>query len=315
LEHPVTKYASDLPDFKDLLAATAQARPSLTAAIVEKDYYVVRALRALQDGIGDQFIFKGGTSLSKGWNLINRFSEDIDLLFRVNHAGTKISGGEVDRRLQNAEDLVRKTAGFTFLTQTRSRSVRRCSNFSYPQAAGTTKPLSDTIRLEMGTRGGVEPSTVRPVRSFVAEFTEAKGMKDVAEDLAPFNVECLSITRTCVEKLFAVHAAFERDRALNRTRHYYDLYHLLGIQEVTDFLGSDKYRNVFADVLAYSQENFSDGAMPPEGGFSKSAAFRPSEEDLKKLKQNYAAEKDIFFGEAPTMEVIIARLKLSTSNI
>ncbi|MEO5936803.1 MAG: nucleotidyl transferase AbiEii/AbiGii toxin family protein [Terriglobales bacterium] len=276
---------------------------------------MVRALRALQDGIGNQFIFKGGTSLSKGWNLINRFSEDIDLLFRVDQAGTKISGGEVDRRLEHAEDLVRKTPGFTFLKQTRSRSVRRCSDFSYPQAAGTTKPLSDTIRLEMGTRGGVEPSTVRPVRSFVAEFAEAKGMKDVADDLTPFNVECLSITRTCVEKLFAAHAAFERDRALNRTRHYYDLYHLLGIQEAADFLAADDYRNVFADVLAYSHENFSSGAMPPEGGFSKSAAFRPSEEDLRKLKRHYAAEKDIFFGETPSMEVILARLESATSKI
>lgn len=309
------KYASQLSDFNDLLAATAQAKPSLTAAIVEKDYYVVRALRALQDGIGDQFIFKGGTSLSKGWNLINRFSEDIDLLFRMDQAGAKISSGEVDRRLQNAEDLVRKTPGFTFIKQTRSRGVRRCSDFSHPQAAGTAKPLSDTIRLEMGTRGGVEPSTVRPVRSFVTEFIEGNGTKDVAEDLTPFDVECLSITRTCVEKLFAVHAAFERDRAQNRTRHYYDLYYLLGTPEVTDFLGTEDYRNVFNDVVAYSRENWPDGAMPPEGGFSKSAAFRPSEEDLKKLKQHYATEKDIFFGEAPTMEEILIRLESVTSKI
>jgi predicted nucleotidyltransferase component of viral defense system len=55
----------------------------LLHAAVEKDYYAMRALRTLQQNLAGQFIFKGGTSLSKGWNLIDRFSEDLDLLFRV----------------------------------------------------------------------------------------------------------------------------------------------------------------------------------------------------------------------------------------
>ena len=56
-------YASDLADFQDLLRATADDL-NLPIWIVEKDYYVTRALRALQENVGDQFLFKGGTSLS-----------------------------------------------------------------------------------------------------------------------------------------------------------------------------------------------------------------------------------------------------------
>ena len=84
------RYASDLPDFQDLLRATSDDA-DLPRWIVEKDYYVMRALCALQDKIGEQFLFKGGTSLSKSWNLIERFSEDIDLLFRTEQNGEELN--------------------------------------------------------------------------------------------------------------------------------------------------------------------------------------------------------------------------------
>ncbi len=128
----MTKFASELEDFQDLVESTARFK-NLPDTIVEKDYYVVRALRALRDEMAGQFIFKGGTSLSKGWNLLERFSEDIDLLFRTEDKdGAKISRGEVDRRLESAERIVASTPGFTFVRQTRSRGVRRCSDFEYP---------------------------------------------------------------------------------------------------------------------------------------------------------------------------------------
>ena len=66
------------PDLAALLVATAQAT-SLNEQFVEKDYYVTEVLRIVADAYGDQVIFKGGTSLSKGWALIDRFSEDVDL--------------------------------------------------------------------------------------------------------------------------------------------------------------------------------------------------------------------------------------------
>jgi predicted nucleotidyltransferase component of viral defense system len=223
----MTRFASDLDDFPDLLARTAEFK-GLPDTIVEKDYYVVRALRALQEQIPNQFIFKGGTSLSKGWNLIDRFSEDIDLLFRRDDgASGKISKGEVDRRLEKAEQIVGSTPGLKFVRQTRSRGVSRCSDFEYSKKATSPVSLSTMVRLEMGTRGGLQPYAIRSVGSYVTEFAEAKGHADLAEDLTPFEVECLDVTRTCVEKLFAVHATFAKDRAKGPTRHYYDLYKLV----------------------------------------------------------------------------------------
>ena len=70
------------PDFAQaVIGAVKHFRPrGLRESIIEKDYYVTEALRIIERKAGSQVIFKGGTSLSKGWNLIQRFSEDIDIL-------------------------------------------------------------------------------------------------------------------------------------------------------------------------------------------------------------------------------------------
>jgi hypothetical protein len=311
----VTRYASQLKDFPDLLAGTANAK-NLPDAIIEKDYYVVRALRALCEAMPGLFVFKGGTSLAKGWNLIERFSEDIDLLFRIDDGqGGQISRGEVDRRLEHAERIVGSTEGFAFLRQTRSRGVRRCSDFTYPRRATAAIAIGTTVRLEMGTRGGVQPSSVRPIRSYIGEFAAAQSQTDLAEDLRTFAVECLAVTRTTVEKLFAVHAAFERDRAKGRTRHYYDLFQATGLEEVETFFGTEEYGRVREDVERYSRENWPDAAVPPHGRFSESRAFAPEKEDLALLKQYYQEERDLFFAEPPSMEKILERLHKVTRSI
>jgi hypothetical protein len=304
----MTEFASDLPDFQALLANTATFK-KLPAAIIEKDYFVVRALRALCGAIPDQFVFKGGTSLSKGWNLIDRFSEDIDLLFGTDDGkGGQITKGDVDRRLANAEKIVTSTKGFRFVKQDRSRGLRRCSYFEYPRIAPALAIISNTVQLEMGTRGGTEPSSIRTIRSFITEFIDANGPSGLAHDLTPFEIRCLDVRRTVVEKLFAVHAAFEKDRVNGCTRHYYDLYRGFDLAEVRAFLDSPEYAGVFADVQKYTQENWKDAALPPNGKFSASAAFAPGEEDLALVKRHYRAERDLFFIEPPTMEEILERL-------
>ena len=72
------------PDFGQAILRAAEhfQAQRLRPGIIEKDYYVTEALRILADVAGDKIIFKGGTSLSKGWNLITRFSEDIGAPWR-----------------------------------------------------------------------------------------------------------------------------------------------------------------------------------------------------------------------------------------
>lgn len=71
------------PDFEQAIIRAAQhfSARGLREAVIEKDYYVTEVLRVIQQHAGDRVIFKGGTSLSKGWDLVERFSDDIDIFF------------------------------------------------------------------------------------------------------------------------------------------------------------------------------------------------------------------------------------------
>ena len=104
------------PDFEQaIVRATGHFRTQgLRPAIIEKDYYVTEALRVIAATAGDKVIFKGGTSLSKGWNLIQRFSEDIDLfldpLAFTPHLGKKAN----DRELKRLRDSITKHPALKF---------------------------------------------------------------------------------------------------------------------------------------------------------------------------------------------------------
>lgn len=80
-------------DFAAFVTAAA-AESELSEPFVEKDYWLTEILRTVADTVGDRAIFKGGTSLSKGWNLIDRFSEDVDLF--VNPAVEPTLAGEAE---------------------------------------------------------------------------------------------------------------------------------------------------------------------------------------------------------------------------
>jgi predicted nucleotidyltransferase component of viral defense system len=301
-------YASDLRDFNDLVQAAAQDI-GLPADAIEKDYYVVRALRTLQDNLGGRFLFKGGTSLSKGWGLIDRFSEDIDLLFRRQHEGKPVGTNEMDRLLKQAQSLIEKTPGFTLKEKRSSKGLSRASWFIYPRQYKSVAPIGDTVLLEMGCRGGTHPSQHRTIRAFVTFFLETRGQTGLARDLTTFDMECLDVTRTFVEKLFAACAAFAKDRAIGRTRHYYDLYKLAGLPEVNAFLGSATYADVFNDVRQFSEEHWPGSVYPPELNTAQCEALAPGADGLAELTRNYARERDLFFQEPPTMRVILERLQ------
>src|ERR1700689_287115 len=96
------------PDFEQaILRATEHFKEQgLRAAIIEKDYYVTEALRLVSLTAGDKVIFKGGTSLSKGWNLIQRFSEDVDLFLDPLAFDPPLGKNAVDRQLKKIRDVV-----------------------------------------------------------------------------------------------------------------------------------------------------------------------------------------------------------------
>ena len=104
------------PDFEQaILRATEHFGGGLRAAIIEKDYYVTEALRLIATTAPDKIIFKGGTSLAKGWNLIQRFSEDIDIFLDPLAFKPRLGKNAIDRELKNLRDTVGGHAPLTFV--------------------------------------------------------------------------------------------------------------------------------------------------------------------------------------------------------
>ena len=93
------------PDFDQVILQAFPEHFQLRPAIIEKDYYVTEALRLIAATAGDKVIFKGGTSLSKGWNLIQRFSEDIDIFLDPLAFEPPLTKRGIDRELKSLRDM------------------------------------------------------------------------------------------------------------------------------------------------------------------------------------------------------------------
>jgi Nucleotidyl transferase AbiEii toxin, Type IV TA system len=205
----------------------------LRPAIIEKDYYVTEALRIIAAAAPDKITFKGGTSLAKGWNLIQRFSEDIDIFLDPRAFKPALGKNAIDRELKNLRDAVAAHPALTFVAA-ESKTIGgfgRNDRFSYTQRFGGTGEVANRVLLEAGTASGREPTTVVELRSYLGKFLEETHTSLGAEDEGRFPLRLLHFRRTFVEKMFAIHGKVEilkRDKTPLGTyaRHYYDLFQL-----------------------------------------------------------------------------------------
>ena len=125
------------PDFEQAIIRAAEYfRPrGLRESIIEKDYFVTEALRILEQTAGNLIIFKGGTSLSKGWGLIERFSEDVDIFLDPTAFNPSLGEKGINRELKRLKEAIEQHPGLTFLKQ-ESRTIGgfgRNDRFEYPQ--------------------------------------------------------------------------------------------------------------------------------------------------------------------------------------
>jgi len=213
---------------------------------VEKDWWVCRTLEIIfQMPIAKHLVFKGGTSLSKAWRLINRFSEDIDLAidreffegFKGDLSKSKITKlrkeagayttGTFFEELQ--DEFQRK--GFTdldfkFIEAQDSDQDPRVLEIYYPNIMNVdSEYILPRVQLEISCRSLREPFTVKSFGSLVDEFYSGK---EFVEPL--FEVPTVDAERTFLEKVFLLHEEFHRPadkmRVDRLSRHLYDIYHL-----------------------------------------------------------------------------------------
>ena len=281
----------------------------LRPAIIEKDYYVTEALRIIAEVAGDKVIFKGGTSLAKGWNLIERFSEDLDIFLDPQAYQPPLGKNGIDRELKKLRDVLKGHPALTYMPW-ESKTIGgfgRSDFFSYVQMFGGPGEVVPRVLLETGTASGREPTETVELRSYLSQFLTETGQSLNADDEDGFAMPLLHFRRTFVEKLFTIHAKVELLKRDGRrlgpyARHYYDLYQLAQRPEVVAMLKSGEYAAIKSDYDMISRAYFARDYFPPTGmSFAGSDALFPAAALAASITPDYESEcKTLCYGSYPT---------------
>jgi hypothetical protein len=304
------EYLHNHPQFADLIRIVAEEK-GIAPALVEKDYWIMHCLYGLQQ-LGLQFELKGGTSLSKGHGIIQRFSEDIDIWIepppelhvktRRNHT----KRAHVESRGKFYEwltktiriDGIEKVARDTVFDGTHlfSGGIR----LSYKSTAPRVEDLREGVLLEAGF-DTVTPNTAKNISSWAYDYAASK--IDVIDNRAKA-VPCYDPRYTFVEKLQTVSTKFRRqqEKRGNPTdfmRHYYDVYSLLKRPEVQEFIGTDAYKE-------HKAKRFRGG---DERDLTKNQAFQLKDPKTRAAYEKaYNATSALYYAAKPTLDEILAEI-------
>lgn len=222
----------DRETFKDMVEQAADGN-GRTPAVVEKDYYVTLILKLLSEQLAE-CVFKGGTSLSKGFHVIDRFSEDIDITFKE-HIGESRR-----KKLKNvvlkgiSEELGMPVANWK---ETQSDRDYNAYLFSYESVFGFQDDrLPQYVKLETALGSYSFPTQTVEIRNYIGDYLEGRGRTDLAEQfsLGRFSMNLQSLERTYIDKVFALCDYYLQGKSKRYSRHLYDIYKLTPLIEFND---------------------------------------------------------------------------------
>lgn len=309
--------------FEDAVTATSQQK-GIPEIYVEKDYWVTLALHAIyKSEIGKETIFKGGTALSKCNHLIDRFSEDIDLVVLRKEGETnnqlKAKIKKISRCVANVIPEI-EVDGITHkMGMLRKTAHRYVKNFD-----GDFGQVRDNIIVESTWLGSFEPYAAGMVSSYIYEMMQQGNQSDIINqyDMNPFGVLIQSPERTLCEKIMSLVRFSQTEDAIinlsNKIRHTYDLHMMLKNTDLNLFFNSTAFDTMILkvandDVLSFKNNNEWLLNHP-----MTTILFSDTENTWSKIKGAYQTNfKELVFGEFPkekeimnTLLVVANRLKI-----
>lgn len=308
-----------------LFRITAQEM-GISEAVIEKDFWVCWMLEILfhHSDYSEHLSFKGGTSLSKVYNLINRFSEDIDLIL-----DWRVLGYSKDepwaQRSNRQQDIFNKEIGFKtqkFLSEILMPHLREVVQglglrdfnfyideldvttirFVYPQIFKDSYLLQE-IRLEIGCLAAWTPMTFKEVTSFAAERNPSLFSKSTTL------IRVVEAKRTFWEKATILHSTANKiDVPVPQrySRHYYDMYQLYK-SEIKDEAFNDL--DLLKKVVEFKIKFYRQISSKYHLANSKSIELIPSTDKIQELQKDYHDMRQMFFGEEIAFEEIIEGLR------
>ena len=315
-----------------LYITQAALKGSKGAIIYEKDFWVCWLLKQLftLPILGEHLIFKGGTSLSKAYGIIERFSEDIDMSFHRSFLGF-----EGDKYPENAQSANKRALQLEKLQQVSVELIKdrvfpllkeiiaselegewsleidkhdpQALLFTYPSVGisfGTTY-IRPVLKVEFGARSDNWPQEERTVNSYLSEE-----YPNILLNVGQVKARTLTIARTFWEKATILHAEFHRkeeDRMPDRySRHYYDLFcisqsiHKPAILKDLSLLNKvAEHKMVFFRAKWANYESAKAGTL----------RLLPQQKHIAQLKADYNEMRPMFFSEPPNFDQILEELR------
>jgi Nucleotidyl transferase AbiEii toxin, Type IV TA system len=316
-----------------LFTTTAQ-RIGTTPQNVEKDFWVCWTLDALFNGLpaGPRLLFKGGTSLSKGFGLIQRFSEDIDITVFRDDLGLPTSVEQLNamsrKKREAALDAIKAAceayisgplceALSAVATATCVRNGLPAAEFlvgpdpedrqslqlRYPTVTPADSYIAKVVKIESGAKSALDPHSVQTITPYVNDDLPGA-------NLAVANVTIVDAERTFWDKVVILHGLrrwFDirgvlRGNGQRISRHYYDLYQLLRSDAGTSALAN---RALGADCVDHARLFFNRPDFDLASAQPPSFALCPEGAMVDDLRRDYRAMTGMIFGVAPAFKDII----------
>ena len=307
----MAEFLHDRRDFDQLLALVADER-SLDLMLVEKDYWIMHCLWGLQ-AQGFHFELKGGTSLSKGFGVIHRFSEDIDIRIEPPDDMDVKVGRNQDKPAHVASrrnyydaltariripgiDKVERDTQFDD-EKLRSAGIRLQYSTHVPSLVG----VKDGILLELGF-DDTAPNRPVTISSWAWDLARDRAA-DVFDNRA-VAVPCYAPTYTFVEKLQTISTKYRRlgeaqSFPANFLRHYYDVYCLLGLDEVKAFMREPAYQERKAQRFRTGDEQV----------IARNAAFVLADVGQRQLfAREYRKTSALYYQGQPDFDMLVERI-------
>lgn len=311
-------YIHNDPEFEALIRIVSEKR-GVHPVLVEKDYWIMHTLYGLSKQ-GIDFELKGGTSLSKGYKIISRFSEDIDIHIKTTF-GLLVEGKEDKDEVKAArKEFYDVLAGkisidgiikvdrdheFDDTQKYRSGGIK----LGYKELGGKLDGVKEGILLEAGY-DTVTPNTHVTISSWIVEHLQENDQFKTYIDNIAYEVKCYSPAYTFVEKLQTIvnkhRKELERREQgeapqVNFMRQYYDVYCLLGMDNVLDFIGSEEYTKHKTARFRGKDKEFELSEHP--------ALLLEDEELLKSFIERYKSSSNLYYAGQPEFTEVLERIQ------
>lgn len=291
--------------FQDAVTATAQQK-GIPEIYIEKDYWVTFALfNIFKSEIGDETVFKGGTSLSKCFGLIQRFSEDVDLVVLKKDGE---SANQLKNKLKSISSCVSSVLPEIYIEGITNKfgMIRKTAHSYNKVFTGYFGQVRDNIIIESTWLGNFEPFVSKDVSSFIYEMMLQNHQHQIIDDydMEPFEVFVLNPQRTFCEKIMSLVRFSHSDNPIsdlrNKIRHTYDIHMMLKDETIFTFFQSNEFDTMLRNVANDDKTSFKNSkvwlAKHPKGAI----IFSKTSEVWNKIKTVYTGTfREMVFGELP----------------